>query len=107
MTLCGCATRCREAGAGTMSSPARPGGRHMSTHSGAASLWVEEAPGHGADVVEESQGGGCVGCVRSNREPEETEVDVDLLRGAVGDAEVVEPVASGSTVTLCEIGWNR
>ena len=59
---------------------------------------MEETPGHGADVVEELQGGGCLIGFREVGEAENPEVDVDLLRGSVGDAVVVEPVSSGTSV---------
>ena len=69
--------------------------------------WVDEAPGHGADVVEELQGGGCVIAFRAVGEAENPEVDVDLLRGSVGDLVVVEPVPSGTPVAFGEIRRDR
>ena len=59
---------------------------------------MKETPGHGADVVEELQGGGCLIAFRGVGEAENPEVDVDLLRGSVGNQVVVEPVSSGTPV---------
>jgi len=55
MTLCAARRAAGEPVPAQCQARHAPVGRHMSTHSGAASLWVEEAPGHGADVVEESE----------------------------------------------------
>jgi hypothetical protein len=68
---------------------------------------MEETPGHGADVVEELQGSGCVSAMRGVREAEDSKVNVHFLRGSIGNPEVMEPVSSGSSVTLREIRWNR
>jgi len=46
---------------------------------------MEQPPGHGADVVEEEQGGGCVIAMGGLGEAEDAEVDVDLSRGSGGD----------------------
>jgi hypothetical protein len=65
---------------------------------------VEEAPGHGADLIEEQQGGCCLIAMHGVGKAEETEVRVDLLRGSVGDPPVVGPVSSETAVALGEIG---
>ena len=35
------------------------------------------------------------------------EVNVDFLRGSIGNSEVMKPVSSGTTMTLCEVCRNR
>jgi hypothetical protein len=65
---------------------------------------VEEAPGHGADVVEELQGGRCLIAMHGACEAEETEVTVDLLRKSVGDAPVVGAVSSETAAAFAEVG---
>ena len=70
----------------------------MPPQSIASRSWVDETPGHGADVVEELQGGGCVSARRGVREAKDPQVNIDLLCGSVGDSEVVEPVSSGTAV---------
>ena len=70
----------------------------MPPQSTASGLRVDQPPGHGADVVEELQGGGCLSAFRGVGEAENPEVDVDLLRGSVGDPVVGEPVPSGTAV---------
>ena len=55
---------------------------------------VEEAPGDGSDVVEETDCRIGLGCIDRAGADEETEVGVDLLRGAVGDSPVVHPIAA-------------
>ena len=64
----------------------------------ASGFWVEKTPGHGADVVEELQGVGCVSAMCGVREAEDPQVNINLLRGRIGDSEVVEPGPSGSPV---------
>jgi hypothetical protein len=65
---------------------------------------MDESPGHGADVVEELQGGGCLIAMHGVEEAEETEVAVDLLRGSVGDTPVVGAVSSEAAVAFAEVG---
>ena len=68
---------------------------------------MEEEPGDDSKVVEEmngvlgARGGDGAGA------DEETKVDVDLFGRAVGDAVVVEPVASGPSGAFCDVRWNR
>jgi hypothetical protein len=69
-------------------------------HNGRSIERVEEAPGHGADLVEEQQGGCCLIAMHGAGEAEETEVAVDLLRGSVGDPPVVGAVSSESAVVV-------
>ena len=69
-------------------SPTLRGGAHR----------IDQTPGHGADVVEELQGGGCVSARRGVSEAKDPQVNIDLLCGSVGDSEVVEPVSSGTAV---------
>jgi hypothetical protein len=65
---------------------------------------MDESPGHGADVVEELQGGGCLIAMHGVGEAEETEVEVDLLRGSVGDEPVMGEVSSEAAMALGEVG---
>jgi len=67
---------------------------------------VEEAPGHGSDVVEETNSVLGSRCGDGTHADEETQVGVDLFRGAVGDSPVVEAVSSGTAGTFGEIRWN-
>ena len=72
------AARCRGAGAGTMSSPARPGERLVRVLS-SLGFRVEEAPGDGSDFVEDLQrvfGARGVDGTGSNKE---LQVGVDLF----------------------------
>ena len=55
---------------------------------------MQEAPGDGSDLVEESDRGGRLGDVDGTCSDEETKVGVDLLRGAVRDAPMVQPVSA-------------
>ena len=65
------------------------GGRDARPHNIASGSRVEEAPGHGSDVVEELNGlsGGL--SVDGTGTDEETKVSVDLVRRGVGDAVMV------------------
>ena len=67
---------------------------------------MEEAPGHGPDIVEEMDGVLGARGVDGAGTDEETQVNVDLFGRPVGDAVVVEPVASGSPGAFGEIRRN-
>jgi len=75
--------------------------------SGSPTRGMEQPPGHGSDVVEEIKGGFGLCRAESAGAEEETEVDVDLPRGAVGDAVVVQPVATGSSIAFDEVRRDR
>jgi hypothetical protein len=72
-----------------------------------SSVWVDEAPGHGANSVEEIQGGVCFSAMHGTGTAEKIEVDCHLLRGSIGDPVVVEAVPSGTTRALREAGRYR
>ena len=72
---------------GTMSRVARPPLRSFRGR-------VEEAPGHGPDMVEEPERGLGLGFVDCARAEEETKVNVDFFGGGVGDSPVVHSVST-------------
>jgi hypothetical protein len=61
---------------------------------------MDEAPGHGADLVEEVEGWSRVLHPHGAGVGEQPEVGIDLLRRGVGDPPQVEPVAAGTAVSL-------
>jgi hypothetical protein len=65
---------------------------------------VEEAPGDSSDFVEEIEGSLGAGDVDGASLSEEAKVGVGFLCGAVGDAPMVQPVSTGSTVAFRKIG---
>jgi len=64
---------------------------------------MEESPFHGADVLEELQGSDCLIAMRGLGDADDSEVDVHLPRGSVGDSVVVEPVSSDASVAFGEV----
>ena len=86
--------------------PVGRGVRSPETVSGSR-LRMKQTPGHGADFVEETQGGLQAGGIDRTCLGEEAKVGVDFLRRAVGDAPVVHAVSACSAVTLREIRGDR
>jgi len=72
-----------------------------------SSLRVQQPPGHGADLVKELQRRADACELDRTGVNEQPEMAVHLLRGAVGDAPVVYPVAAGSPMPLGKIGGDR
>jgi len=68
---------------------------------------MEEFPGHGTDVVEETEGSFNPNTVDGAGGEQDFQVRLDLFRGAEGDAEVIRPVFSGPPVPLGEVGSHR
>jgi hypothetical protein len=68
---------------------------------------MEEFPGHGTDVVEETEGSFSPNTVDGAGGEQDAEVGVRLFGGAEGDAEVIRPVFSGPPVPLGKIGSHR
>ena len=73
----------------------------------ASRLGVEETPGHGADVVEETEGTFRPGAVDGAGGEQDAEVGVSFFGRTKGDAEVVGPVFPGPPVPLGKIGSHR
>jgi len=66
---------------------------------------MEEFPGHGTDVVEETEGSFNPNTVDGAEQ--DFQVRLDLFRGAEGDAEVIRSVLPGPSVPLGEVGSHR
>jgi len=61
---------------------------------------MEQPPGHGADLVDEAQGGFGLCAVDGARLGQQSQVGVNLLRGSECDSPVVDPVSAEAPVTL-------
>jgi len=55
---------------------------------------MEEAPGHGSDVVKEVERGLDMRVIESASSHEETQVGFDFFCGTVGDAPVVQSISA-------------
>jgi len=90
-----------------MDPAARPPRYEMRDAKNCSRLRVEQPPGHGADFVEEPEGGVGSRDVDCSRSSEQTQVGVDLLGRGIGYPPVVDSVAPYPSVTLREIRRNR
>jgi hypothetical protein len=61
---------------------------------------VEETPGHGSDVVEEIECGFGLGSIDGTGFDQKAQVGIDLFSGAVGDAPVVDSIATGPAMAF-------
>jgi len=68
---------------------------------------VEEAPGDGSDFVEETDRRSGLFAVDGAGSGEEPEMRVDIFRGTVGDAPVVQSISPRSAVAFREIRGYR
>ena len=87
--------------------PLQAAGRRDPGSAAGSGLRIEEAPGHGTDLIEEVEGDLDSVVIDSTSAGEETEVGIDLLGRGVGNAPVVKPISTCSAVSLAEICGNR